>query len=62
MKPGSPRIGDKASCPNCGLSFTLRSWQVSDGPCRDGLYYCLYACERCGCMPKDSDRGAVFNV
>lgn len=44
--------------PACKEIFELASWQPDDGPCADGLYYCV-ACiseNRCGCVGSIDNR------
>ena len=39
-------------CPGCRITAPYESWRKSDGPCRDGLYYCTGCLGdgKCGCL------------
>jgi hypothetical protein len=51
MEEKAPRQIYKASCPTCGVLFTVDEWQLEDGPCMNGKFYCLKKFCPCGCNP-----------
>lgn len=49
MNNKEAKEGDKLICPNCKIEFELANWQIEDGTCGDGQYYCLNSGSCCGC-------------
>lgn len=42
------------TCPGCGRESETEGWQIEDGPCKDGRFYCVPCLTKgpCGCTPK----------
>ena len=55
-----PKVGDIMVCPSCGPEFPLEEWQIKDGPCADGKFYCLRVSCHCGCPhgPQPAPKGS----
>lgn len=41
----------RSVCPKCRKPFKLETWQVDDGPCTNGDWYCVDCIlkNQCGC-------------
>ncbi len=45
-------------CSGCSITAPFESWRDSDGPCRDGLFYCTGCLTdgKCGCIHKEAKK------